>query len=607
MPGFDKWWRAWAPFWEHLENTHFAIREIEMVLPGLSDPILIVGAGQGLIVEHLRKKGYRADGVDLEREMIIAAKKRRSLDFIRADALALPFRTGSYQTVVIASGVVDYIDDDDVAIRIIEEAKRLVAPFGNLITAFYQLNPIVEKVYKKMGVVVEDQGYYLGRIFKILSLLRENPLKCVKPISGWTKKSYPIAFLYWTKLGLTLPKELKEEQNKVDAAVDAALKQGVSKDALFGSVPKLVPYRKIPEAESLLDKAGFPVYRFELTDECLVACCRALPLKKIKYASDPENGEYAIRASNLTKIYKTSRRAAVSSLSLKIRKGSIHGILGPNGAGKTTTLSMLCGLMEPTDGTVSYSARIETKGLKRAIGYVPQEIAVYDALSGRDNLKFFGNLYGVTGAKLRGKTEEILGLVGLEGRADDLVSRYSNGMKRRLNLAAGLIHGPEIIFLDEPTVGVDPQSRNRIFEMIKHQNELGATIIYTTHYMDEASRLCGVVSIMDNGKVILEGSPKELVERFGLYTIEMEAPQSRRDMVNELKKIESVAEASISNERLTIKADGRLNEMELFEQIKNIYETHGCSMSLKSITEPDLESLFLDFTGRGLRDESQIA
>jgi ABC-2 type transport system ATP-binding protein len=221
-----------------------------------------------------------------------------------------------------------------------------------------------------------------------------------------------------------------------------------------------------------------------------------------------------IRISNLTKVYKGSDDKAVDSLSLEIYPHEIFGLLGPNGAGKTTTISMLCGLFTPTSGKIEidgYDSRTDGERIKQVIGVVPQDIALYPTLTARENLTFFGNMYGLGGTELKMKIDRYLGEFGLEKHATKLVSRFSGGMKRRVNLIAGLLHDPKVIFLDEPTVGIDVQSRVVILEYLKELNRKGVTLIYTSHYMEEAENLCSRVAIIDRGRIISIGNPRELV------------------------------------------------------------------------------------------------
>lgn len=221
-----------------------------------------------------------------------------------------------------------------------------------------------------------------------------------------------------------------------------------------------------------------------------------------------------IRIQDLTKYYKGSSEPAIKSITLDIFKGEIFGLLGPNGAGKTTTISILCGLFPPMEGTVTINGldiKSDLQGIKRIIGVVPQEVALYPTLTAMENLTFFGNMYNLRGKVLREKIMERLIVFGLERFARKKVDTFSGGMKRRLNLIAGLLHEPKVLFLDEPTVGIDVQSRIVILDFLKALNKQGTTIIYTSHYMEEAENLCSRVAIIDRGSIISVGNPKELV------------------------------------------------------------------------------------------------
>jgi ABC-2 type transport system ATP-binding protein len=221
-----------------------------------------------------------------------------------------------------------------------------------------------------------------------------------------------------------------------------------------------------------------------------------------------------IEIKNLSKTYKGSSEPAVVSASLDIFPGEIFGLLGPNGAGKTTTISILCGLFPPTEGTVfidGLSIASDLKRIKQLIGVVPQDLAIYPTLTARENLTFYGNMYGLRGKELRERIDGFLKEFGLDKFASRLTGRFSGGMKRRVNLIAGLLHKPKIIFLDEPTVGIDVQSRIMILNYLKDLNKSGTTIIYTSHYMEEAEHLCTRVAIMDQGKIICKGKPAELL------------------------------------------------------------------------------------------------
>lgn len=222
-----------------------------------------------------------------------------------------------------------------------------------------------------------------------------------------------------------------------------------------------------------------------------------------------------IEISKLVKKYKDSTVNAVDSLDLHISEGAIFGLLGPNGAGKTTTISMLCSLLTPTSGKIiiaGHQLNGSDNELKKLIGIVPQEIAVYEDLTARENLEFFGNMYGLGGKSLKEKINFHLNKFGLDEKSDKRVNTFSGGMKRRLNLIAGILHSPKILFLDEPTVGIDVQSKNVIIEYLKELNSKGMTLIYTSHMMDEAENLCSRIAIIDFGKVIAVGKPKDMIK-----------------------------------------------------------------------------------------------
>ncbi len=231
----------------------------------------------------------------------------------------------------------------------------------------------------------------------------------------------------------------------------------------------------------------------------------------------------AIEMRGVVKSYPGQEKPALNGMSLSVPQGILFGLLGPNGAGKSTSLALLCGLAGADSGTIDILGRrmaIDAMAAKQPLGFVPQDIALYDNLSGRENLRFFGRLYGLKGEELRERIEFCLHFSGLTERADQPVSTYSGGMKRRLNLAVGLIHGPEILFLDEPTVGIDAQSRQLIHDQLQHLVDQGITIIYTTHYMEEAEQLCSRVAIIDEGEILAVGSPKSLIEEHKCRNLE---------------------------------------------------------------------------------------
>ncbi|HEX2682925.1 MAG TPA: ABC transporter ATP-binding protein [Ferruginibacter sp.] len=223
-----------------------------------------------------------------------------------------------------------------------------------------------------------------------------------------------------------------------------------------------------------------------------------------------------IEIHDLTKMFKNATEPAVNGISFSINRNEVFGLLGPNGAGKTTTISILCGLFPPTSGKILIDGKdlhTELDSIKSIVGIVPQDIALYPTLTAYENLAFYGSMYGLFGKQLRNSIDEWLKKLGLMDAAKRRVSTYSGGMKRRVNLIAGVLHKPKILFLDEPTVGVDVQSRNVIIEHLKELNATGTTIIYTSHHMEEAEHFCTRVSIIDHGKILTEGTPSELISR----------------------------------------------------------------------------------------------
>jgi ABC-2 type transport system ATP-binding protein len=232
--------------------------------------------------------------------------------------------------------------------------------------------------------------------------------------------------------------------------------------------------------------------------------------------SDNRSNKKVLIVENLVKTNKNSSTPAVNGLNFSILEGDVFGLLGPNGAGKTTTISIMTTLMKPTEGKVNifgFDVENNPVQVKEAIGLVPQDIALYVGLTARENLRFFGHMYGLKGSYLEIRVSECLDFVGLTPSADQRVGTFSGGMKRRANLAAGILHKPRLIFLDEPTVGIDPQSRSMLLERLIHLREEGVTMVYTTHYMEEAQSLCSSIAIMDEGRIIMQGPPQQLIEK----------------------------------------------------------------------------------------------
>ena len=290
-------------------------------------------------------------------------------------------------------------------------------------------------------------------------------------------------------------------------------------------------------------------------------------------------------------------RVAVAGVDLDVTRGEILGLLGPNGAGKTTTISMACGVVTPTRGEVSIggiSLARDPFGAKRGLGLVPQELALYEELSARHNLAYFGALYGMSKAAIASRGDWVLGVVGLADRDREPVKRYSGGMKRRLNLACGLLHAPALLVLDEPTVGVDPQSRNHIFETVRALRDAGMTVIYTTHYMEEVEALCDRVAIMDAGKIVALGTVRELIAQHagrGL-AIEIDGDAAAAETA-------AAAHADVRRTDTTLHATPRAGIGELISAI----EASGAKITRIESRQANLEAAFLALTGRALRDE----
>jgi ABC-2 type transport system ATP-binding protein len=302
---------------------------------------------------------------------------------------------------------------------------------------------------------------------------------------------------------------------------------------------------------------------------------------------------------DLEKTYGSTR--ALHQVSFQVHEGDVFGLLGPNGAGKTTLLSIVCGLLPATAGDVRLEGRsiLRADGdVKRRIGIVPQELAVYDQLTARENLHFFGELYGIRGGALAETVREVLEAVGLSDRADSLVKTYSGGMKRRLNLGAALVHRPTLLLLDEPTVGVDPQSRNHIFEEVRRLNAAGVTIVYTSHYMEEVQALCRRVGIIDHGRLIACDTLPGLLSLLE-GEIRFRVGEVRDDLLDRLRKIPGV--------RLTVQPNGELLlsgrdvKQALIDLLAVLNEMRIELVEIES-REPNLERVFLHLTDTALRD-----
>lgn len=294
---------------------------------------------------------------------------------------------------------------------------------------------------------------------------------------------------------------------------------------------------------------------------------------------------------------------AVREVSFEIGPGETYGLLGPNGAGKTTSISIIAGLLEPDAGNVTVKGQaITTRSTdsKRAVGLVPQDLAIYPDLSARENLRFFGRLYGMETADLRKRVSEVLEVIGLAERADDRAKEYSGGMKRRLNIGIGLLHHPDLLILDEPTVGVDPQSRNAILESVEHLSAEGMAVLYTTHYMEEAERLCDRVGIIDEGAIKAEGTRRQLVELVGQKDrIRVSATGALDIAAERLRDHQGVSQATVAEGTLELLVDEA--GATLAATMAVVAEV-GAAVSAVTIHEPDLEAVFLHLTGKALRD-----
>ncbi len=294
---------------------------------------------------------------------------------------------------------------------------------------------------------------------------------------------------------------------------------------------------------------------------------------------------------------------AVDDVSLHIDPGETYGLLGPNGAGKTTTISILAGLLEPDEGEVTVAGtkiRPRSTAGKGAIGLVPQEIAVYPDLSADENLRFFAALYGMSGAETKSRIDEILEVIGLTDRRKDRVSKYSGGMKRRLNIGIGLLHKPQLLVLDEPTVGVDPQSRNAILESVEALSGEGMAVLYTTHYMEEAERLCDRIGIIDSGKVIAEGTTTQLVSTIGEQErLRIEVTGHVEGASERVAEIVGAGKVSMDERTMVVITDNSSRDLPpVIERLA----AHGVQIGSIEVTRPDLEAVFLHLTGKALRE-----
>lgn len=310
---------------------------------------------------------------------------------------------------------------------------------------------------------------------------------------------------------------------------------------------------------------------------------------------------YAIEIKNLKKSFGDLQ--AVQDVSFHADSGEVLSLLGPNGAGKSTTISMLSGLLAPTGGDASimgHSVVREPEAAKKSLGVVPQDIALYPDLSARENLVFWGKMYGLRGAVLKQRVDEVLEIIGLTDRQKDHVGKFSGGMKRRVNIGAALLHKPAVIIMDEPTVGIDPQSRRHILDNVKELNRQGMTVLYTTHYMEEAAELSDHIAIMDKGKVIAYGTHDELIKLVGEETrIDITINAEGGKVLEAWRAVEGVARIDALDGTLTALVDDTNRVLpRLFDASSKV----GVRITSVDIQEPNLETVFLHLTGRALRD-----
>jgi ABC-2 type transport system ATP-binding protein len=297
--------------------------------------------------------------------------------------------------------------------------------------------------------------------------------------------------------------------------------------------------------------------------------------------------------------------AAVKGISFDIQEGEIFSLLGPNGAGKTTTISVLSTLLAPTSGDATiggHSVAKDAMAVKKVIGVVPQDIALYEDLTARENLTFWGQMYGLSGAPLRKRLGEVLEQIGLTDKANHRLKTYSGGMKRRVNIGVGLLHRPRLLFMDEPTVGIDPQSRRAILDTVKALNQQGVTVLYTTHYMEEAQELSHRVGIIDHGQMIALGTQKELTQQVGqrdTLRLNVGEAQSAAQLANALRSLPGVIHADASDHEVVVMVP---SAADVLAAVVTRANEIGVKLRSVDIEEPNLEAVFLNLTGRALRD-----
>jgi ABC-2 type transport system ATP-binding protein len=309
----------------------------------------------------------------------------------------------------------------------------------------------------------------------------------------------------------------------------------------------------------------------------------------------------AIHADNLVKTFGDFK--AVQGVTFDVPAGETFGLLGPNGAGKSTTISMLSCLLHPTSGdalVMGHSIVKAPQAVKAVIGVVPQDIAIYADLSARENLVFWGKMYGLRGETLRRRIDEVLEIITLTARQKDIAGTFSGGMKRRLNIGIALLHRPPIVIMDEPTVGIDPQSRRSILDSVKALNSQGTTVLYTTHYMEEVAELATHIAILDKGQVIASGTHAELTRIVGeMDRIDITVNEECPPMLDAWQKIDGVRSVLVPNGHITLLAE---DSNGVLPRVFEAAGQFGVRITSIDIQEPNLESVFLHLTGRALRD-----
>ena len=312
-----------------------------------------------------------------------------------------------------------------------------------------------------------------------------------------------------------------------------------------------------------------------------------------------------VNIANLRKSF--ADLTAVDGVSITVEAGAVHGILGPNGAGKSTTINCITGLLPYDGGQITFENGQTITKWKKNIGYVPQDLAIYPDLSAEENVRFFCSLYGFKGSELKNKVETALDFVGLLEVKRKKASEFSGGMKRRLNMACGIVHSPKLIIMDEPTVGIDPQSRNRILENVHVLNEKGATIIYTTHYMPEVEEICNKITVIDHGKVVAGGTKAEIIEKMGRdRELDVEFSENDKDLKSFescINKVKGVHRVSISMEEdMHVCRIFHSEESKVLEEVIRLASENGLTITNIKNLEPSLEEIFLTLTGKALRD-----